>query len=100
MDIQNILPFQAVPLYMPLRNTPAKGAPRLSPAPDHKSPGNFISAISHEIRAPLTNINLSVELLQDALQDSQLKTYLDIIMRSSARINDLVTDMLKSQLPE
>ena len=57
-------------------------------------PVPFASALAHEVRNPLTNINLAVEMLQSTLMDSEQKMYLDIIMRGSVRIDDLVTDLL------
>lgn len=58
----------------------------------------FISTLVHEIRNPLTNISLSVELLGSVITDDNLKTYLDIISRNTARINDLVKQLLKPQV--
>jgi signal transduction histidine kinase len=67
-------------------------------------PSTFTAALAHEVRSPLTNINLSIEMLASAIQDPELKLYIDIIMRSSARINDLVIELLKcpimAELPE
>jgi len=57
----------------------------------------FASALVHEVRNPLTNINLAVEMLGSAIKDNQLKKYLDIITRSSIRINSLICDLLKYQ---
>lgn len=57
----------------------------------------FVSALAHEIRNPLANINLSVGILQSAIKDDELKTYLDIIIRSSIRINHLINDLLQYQ---
>lgn len=57
----------------------------------------FTSALAHEIRNPLTNINLSVELLNAAIKDNELNMYVDIIMRSSIRINKLLNELLKYQ---
>jgi signal transduction histidine kinase len=66
--------------------------PRLTPAP----PTHFVSALAHEVRNPLTNINLAVEMLQSTILDGDQQLYLDIIMRGSGRISDLVTDFLGS----
>jgi signal transduction histidine kinase len=61
-----------------------------------KQPGQFASALAHEVRNPLSNINLAVEMLKTTTRDDDRKIYLDIIMRSSGRITDLVTDLLRS----
>jgi signal transduction histidine kinase len=55
----------------------------------------FASALAHEVRNPLTNINLSIEMLRSAIKDSELKIYVDIIMRSSMRINHLINELLQ-----
>ncbi|MDP9493368.1 MAG: ATP-binding protein [Thermoproteota archaeon] len=62
---------------------------------DHSA--QLTSALAHEIRNPLANINLSVGILESTIQDTELKLYLDIIARSSNRINTLITDLLKYQ---
>ncbi|MEO8116717.1 MAG: ATP-binding protein [Bacteroidota bacterium] len=60
----------------------------------------FIAFLAHEMRNPLASINLSAEILMDVLQDDQHKEYLDIILRNSLRINDLITRLLTYQKPE
>jgi len=57
----------------------------------------FTSTLAREIRNPLTTINLSVEMLNSAVTDKELKPYLDIIMRGSLRIHQLINDLLKYQ---
>ena len=60
-------------------------------------PVEFAAALIHEVRNPLTNINLAVEMLGSAIRDNRLQVYLDIITRSSIRINSLICDLLKHQ---
>jgi signal transduction histidine kinase len=57
----------------------------------------FASALVHEVRNPLTNINLAIEMLESAIEGNDLKIYVDIIRRSSSRINGLICDLLKYQ---
>lgn len=61
--------------------------------------GRMARTIAHEVRNPLTNINLSVEQLQVELENRAPKNYhllLDMIHRNSNRINELITDLLNS----
>ena len=62
--------------------------------------GSFITALVHELRNPLTNIKLSVELLESSSTDDNWKTFLDIIRRSTVRISDLINDLLKNKQDE
>jgi len=59
-----------------------------------KKPNQFALALAHEIRNPLSNINLATDMLNSSLIADDQKIYLDIITRASVRINDLVTDLL------
>lgn len=54
------------------------------------------SVFAHEIRNPLTNINLAVYMLKTDIQTGDIDKYLDIIKRSSARINEIVNEFLQS----
>lgn len=69
---------------------PARIVPAVS-----KTNHSQLVAMAHELRNPLTDINLSVAMLEAVLQDRDLKMYLDIIMRSSIKVSDLITEMLK-----
>jgi PAS domain S-box-containing protein len=63
--------------------------------------GNIARSIAHEVRNPLTNLNLALEQLGDELdgyEDSEF--YLDIIQRNANRIDQLITEMLKSSKPK
>ena len=61
----------------------------------------FTYTLAHEIRNPLSTINLAVEMLKITNNKKEKEACLDIIMRGSSRINNLLTDLLKSyQLDE
>jgi signal transduction histidine kinase len=68
----------------------------LIPAVRHLSSQTAVDLI-HEIRSPLTSINLSIEMLELSIKENDLKMLLDIIKRNSARVNDLVTEIIKHQ---
>jgi signal transduction histidine kinase len=59
----------------------------------------FSSALAHEVRNPLTNINLAIDMLTSAFLGADQKIYVDIIKRASFRINGLVTELLTSSEP-
>src|SRR6201991_4303285 len=67
--------------------------------------GRIARTIAHEVRNPLTNINLAVEQLQSELNGKEAgrpkiadnaDLMLEMIGRNSARINLLITDLLNS----
>jgi signal transduction histidine kinase len=63
------------------------------------STGRIARTIAHEVRNPLTNINLAVDQLQTELDTNLPASYrmmLDMISRNSVRINQLITDLLNS----
>jgi signal transduction histidine kinase len=62
-----------------------------------KESGAYDSLLAHEVRNPLTNIDLSMEMLLGGVTDKERKTYLDIIMRSSMRIKELMNELIKCQ---
>jgi len=57
----------------------------------------LVSVLAHELRNPLTNIMLTVHLLESKILDDNDRMYMDIIKRNSAKINDLINDLLKGQ---
>jgi signal transduction histidine kinase len=65
-----------------------------------RQPARFVTALAHEVRNPLTNINLAVDMLECADKDDDPRLYLDIIRRASARINHLICDLLTYQEPD
>lgn len=64
--------------------------------------GKLARTIAHEIRNPLTNLNLALDSLQDEMNhsDESLSTYTQIIQRSSNRIESLIGDLLSSSKPK
>jgi signal transduction histidine kinase len=64
-----------------------------------KQPDQFDTALAHEIRNPLSTIGLAVQMLKSMISDNYQKIYLDIILRGSVRINDIVTDLLSPRIP-
>jgi len=61
--------------------------------------GRLVRMLAHEVRNPLTNVNLSAEQLESELEDEDLRFYTDIIKRNCGRINDLITKLLQSSRP-
>jgi signal transduction histidine kinase len=59
-----------------------------------EQPGQFVTALAHEIRNPLSSINMAVEILKSMNDNDEQKKYLEIINRGYLRINDLVTDLI------
>ncbi|HVW59539.1 MAG TPA: ATP-binding protein [Puia sp.] len=63
------------------------------------STGRIARTIAHEVRNPLTNINLAVDQLKSEFNGGLPESYgvmLEMISRNSIRINQLITDLLNS----
>lgn len=59
--------------------------------------GRIARVIAHEVRNPLTNINLATEQLKSELDETESTEMLfSMISRNSERINQLVSDLLNS----
>lgn len=59
--------------------------------------GRIARTIAHEIRNPLTNINLAVEqLVTEVPVDDSTRFLFEMISRNSKRINHIVSDLLHS----
>ncbi|HVY75036.1 MAG TPA: CHASE3 domain-containing protein [Puia sp.] len=57
--------------------------------------GQIARVIAHEVRNPLTNIDLSASHLENpSLNQEDKTTFLEIISRSSKRINQLISELL------
>ena len=64
--------------------------------------GKMARTIAHEVRNPLTNLNLALDQLRGELpaDNEAIKLYGDIIERNANRIEQLVGDMLNSSRPK
>ncbi len=60
--------------------------------------GRIARTIAHEVRNPLTNINLSVDQLKSGMEggEEERQVFYDMILRNSQRINTLITELLDS----
>ncbi|MEO7315753.1 MAG: ATP-binding protein [Ginsengibacter sp.] len=59
--------------------------------------GRIARTIAHEVRNPLTNINLSIEQLKTEVPETETtELFFKMIVRNSERINNLVSDLLNS----
>jgi signal transduction histidine kinase len=59
--------------------------------------GRISRTIAHEVRNPLTNINLAAEQLRNEVEDTDdTRLLFDMISRNSNRINQLISDLLNS----
>ena len=59
--------------------------------------GRIARTIAHEVRNPLTNINLSIEQLRTELAPTETTDLLfNMVKRNSERINQLVSDLLNT----
>lgn len=64
--------------------------------------GKLARTIAHEVRNPLTNLNLALEHLRDEMpkDNESVKLYSEIIERNAKRIDTLITEMLNSSKPK
>lgn len=59
--------------------------------------GRIARSIAHEVRNPLTNINLAIEHLRSEIQpEAETEILFNMISRNSNRINELINDLLNS----
>ena len=61
--------------------------------------GRLDGAIVHELRNPLATINLAVQILRSPVRVLDRELYLDIILKASGQINQLLDDLLGSWQP-
>lgn len=59
--------------------------------------GEIARTLAHELRNPLASIGMAADIVDKVIPEPQkkgLKSYLDIIKRSTSNLNNLVTDLL------
>jgi PAS domain S-box-containing protein len=64
-----------------------------------RSTAMLLRTLAHEVRNPLTNINLSVEQLKPEMNSEDANIYLDIIARNCGRIDGLISELLDLSRP-
>jgi PAS domain S-box-containing protein len=64
-----------------------------------RSTAMLLRTLAHEVRNPLTNINLSVEQLKPDIHGDDATIYLDIIARNCGRIDALISELLDLSRP-
>jgi PAS domain S-box-containing protein len=64
-----------------------------------RSTATLLRTLAHEVRNPLTNINLSVEQLKPEINGEDANIYLDIIARNCGRIDSLISELLDLSRP-
>src|SRR5579859_221469 len=64
-----------------------------------RSTATLLRTLAHEVRNPLTNINLSVEQLKPEINSEDANIYLDIIARNCGRIDGLISELLDLSRP-
>ncbi|HEY4112081.1 hybrid sensor histidine kinase/response regulator [Puia sp.] len=64
-----------------------------------RSTATLLRTLAHEVRNPLTNINLSVEQLKPEMDSEDANIYLDIIARNCGRIDSLISELLDLSRP-
>ena len=61
--------------------------------------GRIAAGVAHEIRNPLTNLSMSVNQLKKLSSFDIPAKHIDIIIRNTGRINDLITELLNCARP-
>ncbi len=59
----------------------------------------LVRSLAHEVRNPLTNIDLSVHQLETEIAEDERQIFTDIIKRNSKRIGDLIGELMNVSNP-
>lgn len=73
---------------------------RLPPSNKSKIGITGSSTLTHDVRNPLTNIALAVDILKRMITDKEQNVFLEIITRATMRINGLVNELVREQIAE
>ena len=60
----------------------------------NKSKSEFLANMSHEIRTPLNGITGMLQLVRDTPLDEEQREYIDLAVKSTGRLNRLLSDIL------
>lgn len=96
------IPFAGLCLnYLEVHRNEKKATELLIKAEKLTLTGRMARTLAHEVRNPLTNINLSAEQLHSEFLpgNESGKNYIGIIERNTKRISDLITEMLNISRP-
>ena len=62
--------------------------------------GKFSAGLAHEIRNPLASLSGSIQVLKETLEtDEQQQRLMNIVLKETERVNDIVTDFLSYSQP-
>jgi two-component system sensor histidine kinase PilS (NtrC family) len=62
--------------------------------------GKFSASLAHEIRNPLASLSGSIQVLKETLEiDEQQQRLMNIVLKETERVNDIVTDFLNYSQP-
>ena len=62
--------------------------------------GKFSAGLAHEIRNPLASLSGSIQVLQETLHtDEEQQQLMDIVLKETDRVNDIVTEFLNFSQP-
>jgi signal transduction histidine kinase len=98
MKLTSITQHNHRPMLHPITRPAVFTASLLALERTRSNPAGFVSALAHEVRNPLGNIDLSLELLNLTGLDDEQRQYLSIITRASGRIKDLIDRLLRLDL--
>jgi two-component system, sensor histidine kinase and response regulator len=58
---------------------------------------DFLSTASHELRSPMTNIKMAIQMLQSMPKNTQQQRYIDLLQTECSREIELLNDLLDLQ---